>query len=238
MLVRPLLMVLLVFSATPELFGQEGQFALNFLTGRPRGEFEDNVEDLGFGLDALLAFRPGVSPVLLGMNLGFAIYGSETRHGVPFSETIPDVTVAVQTSNNIVLFHALVRLQGNQGRLRPYMDGLIGLHYLFTETSIQDEDAFLSDEIASSTTQQDVAFSYGAGGGVMLEVYENKKKRNDGFSKLKKVFVDFRVRYSFGGQATYLKEGSITRVDGDVSISPIRSHTDLLTYHLGFAITF
>ena len=228
---------LLYFCLTSRLSAQEGLFALNFLVGQPRGEFEDNVEDLGFGIGGLFAFRPGNSPILLGMDVDFAIYGNETRR-VPFSETIPDVTVEVQTSNNILLFHALARLQGNQGRLRPYMDGLVGMHYLFTETKVRDEDSFDDNDIASSTNQQDVTFSYGAGGGIMIEVYENKNLDQEGLSKLKRVFVDFRVRYSFGGQATYLKEGSITRDGGSVSIDAIRSNTDLLTYHLGFAISF
>ena len=127
-----------------------------------------------------------------------------------------------------------MRLQGNSGVFRPYLDGLIGMHYFFTETKVRDEDDFTGEPIASSTNQEDIAFSYGAGGGVMFLVYQ---KREEG-SRLTEVLIDFRVRYSFGGEATYLKKGSITRENGTAIIDPLRSRTDLLTYQLGVVFSF
>lgn len=108
------------------------------------------------------------------------------------------------------------------------------MHYFFTETKVSDEDDFGEEPIASSLNHQDVAFSYGAGGGVMFLVHQ---KREEG-SKLMEVLIDFRVRYSFGGEATYLKRGSITREDGTAIIDPLRSRTDLLTYQLGVVFSF
>ena len=57
---------------------------------------------------------------MIGADLAFMIYGSETRQE-PFSLTIPDVTVEVETSNNIVLLHALARLQE---RLKSEFEGV------------------------------------------------------------------------------------------------------------------
>jgi hypothetical protein len=169
---------------------------------------------------------------MIGAEVQFMIYGSQTRRE-PFSETIPEVTVEVETSNNILLFHPLIRLQSPQGRIRPYIDGLLGLNYFFTETSVRDEDVF-GEPIASSTNQEDTAFSYGAGGGVMFLVHQSEKPR----FKLSEILIDFRVRYLFGGEATYLKEGSITVENGQVAIDALRSRTDLLTYQLGVAFGF
>ena len=92
---------------------------------------------------------------------------------------------------------------------RPYLDGLIGMHYFFTETQVRDEDDFVEEPIASTTNQSDIAFSYGAGGGVMFLVHQKREG-----SKSTEVLIDFRVRYLLGGEATYLKEGSITRQNG------------------------
>ena len=217
----------------PGLCAQDFQAGINFLLGQPKGEFKENVEDLGFGIGGMFAFRPGNSPVMIGLDVEYMLYGSETRQE-PFSHTIPDVTVEVETRNNILLTHALLRLQGNSGTFRPYLDGLIDMHYFFTETKVRDEDDFVEEPIASSTNQEDIAFSYGAGGGVMLLVHQ---KREEG-SKLKEVLIDFRVRYSFGGEATYLKRGSITRENGTAIIDPLRSRTDLLTYQLGVVFSF
>ena len=215
----------------PGLYAQDFQAGINFLLGQPKGEFKENVEDLGFGIGGMFAFRPGKSPVMIGVDVEYMLYGSATRQA-PFSHTIPDVTVEVETRNNILLTHAMLRLQGNSGVFRPYLDGLIGMHYFFTETTVRDEDDFV-EPIASTTNQQDIAFSYGAGSGVMFLVHQEERG-----SKLTEVLIDFRVRYSFGGEATYLKKGSITRENGTAIIDPLRSRTDLLTYQFGLVFTF
>ncbi len=215
----------------PGLHAQNFQAGVNFLFGQPKGEFKENVEDLGFGIGGMFAFRPGNSPVMIGVDVEYMLYGSETRQE-PFSHTIPDVTVEVETRNNILLTHGLLRLQGKSGIFRPYLDGLIGMHYFFTETKVRDEDDF-AEPIASTTNQQDIAFSYGTGGGVMFLVHQKQEG-----SKLTEVLIDFRVRHSFGGEATYLKKGSITRENGTAIIDPLRSRTDLLTYQFGVVFSF
>ena len=215
----------------PGLYAQDFQAGVNFLFGQPKGEFKENVEDLGFGIGGMFAFRPGNSPVMIGVDVEYMLYGSETRQE-PFSHTIPDVTVEVETRNNILLTHGLLRLQGKSGIFRPYLDGLIGMHYFFTETKVRDGDDF-AEPIASTTNQQDIAFSYGTGGGVMFLVHQKQEG-----SKLTEVLIDFRVRHSFGGEATYLKKGSITRENGTAIIDPLRSRTDLLTYQFGVVFSF
>lgn len=221
--------------AAPAAHSQHLQASANFLLGQPQNEFQDNVEDLGFGVGGNFGYHFGTSPIMLGAEVQYMIYGSQTRN-VPFSETIPEVTVDVETSNNILLFHLLARLQSPTGAFRPYLDGLFGVNYFFTETSVRNEDVF-GEPIASSTNQDDAALSYGAGGGVMLRVYHSQKPETGGV-KLSEVLIDFRVRYLFGGEATYLKEGSITVNEGAVEIDALRSRTDLLTYQLGVAFNF
>ena len=216
----------------PGLCAQDFQAGLNFLLGQPQGEFKENVEDLGFGIGGMFAFRPGNSPVMIGLDVEYMLYGSETRQE-PFSHTIPDVTVEVATRNNILLTHALLRLQGKSGIFRPYLDGLIGMHYFFTETQVRDEDNFVEEPIASTINQSDIAFSYGGGAGAMFLVHQKREG-----SRLTEVLIDFRVRYLLGGVATYLKKGSITRQNGTAIIDPLRSRTDLLTYQFGVVFNF
>lgn len=229
----PLILAATLLTATAT-HAQHLQGSLHFLLGQPQGEFQDNVPDLGFGVSGNFGYHFGNTPIMIGAEGAFLIYGNENRDE-PFSETIPDVTVEVETSNNIVLFHALMRLQSPQGRFRPYIDGLVGVSYFFTETSVKDEDDF--DPIASSTNQDDAAFSYGAAGGIMLMVYDSGKGRGKGF-ELSEVLIDFRIRYLLGGEATYLKEGSITRNNGQVAIDALQSRTDILTYQLGVSVNF
>jgi len=210
------------------------QGGLNFLLGFPQGEFKDNVDKNGVGLGGEFLYSPASTPLGVGFTLGYMIYGQETRRE-PFSTTIPDVEVEVKTTNNILLGHLLLRAQRKKGILRPYVDGLIGFNYLFTETKIQDVGG--GDEIASSTNLDDGVFSFGGGGGLMIRVYKSKAQQG-GEGKIWSVLIDLRARYIVGGEAEYLKEGSIRRENGDVFYDTIKSKTDLVTAQIGVTFEF
>ncbi|MFQ5631598.1 MAG: outer membrane beta-barrel protein [bacterium] len=210
---------------------------VNFLVGVPKGEFRDNIDNQGFGLGGHVGYHFGQSPFMAGLDLGFMIYGSETRKE-RFSTTIPDVTVDVETTNNIFLGHFLLRMQAPHGTFRPYIDGVIGMHYLFTETDIRDENDIFDETIASSTNQEDVAFSYGTGGGLLFQVHKANPNEVGEKKKLQEVLIDFRVRYLFGSESEYLKKGSIRREGGAVIYDVITSRTDILNVRLGVVFVF
>jgi len=213
-------------------FGGAGHFLLGF----PQGEFKDNVDRIGYGVSGEFLYSFGPTPVKIGASLGFLIYGRETREE-PFSTTIPDVTVDVTTSNNVLLGHFLIRLQPRVGPIRPYLDGLVGFNYLFTQTKIESQEG-QDQDIATSTNFDDFAFSYGGGGGIMIKVYDGTKKRKPSKGGLTAVLVDARVRYLKGSEAEYLKEGSIGREDTEVTYDVIKSNTDLLTVQIGAIFEF
>lgn len=227
-----LFVIIALFTLTqPVLAKTNFQGGLSFIAGFPQGEFKDNVDQNGFGIGGEFLYSPSTSPLGIGVSFGYMVYGEESRRE-PFSTTIPDVEVEVKTTNNIVVGHLILRAQVKQGPIRPYLDGLVGFNYLFTETKIEDVDD--DEEIASSTNLDDGVFSYGAGGGVMLRLYSGKTKKG----KIWSILIDFGARYILGGEAEYLKEGSIRRVDGEVEFGKIKSKTDLLTTQLGVRVEF
>lgn len=94
---------------------------LNIMLGFPAGEFKENVIRTGFGLSGhflLLAPTPE-RPFGIGLNVGYLNYGQETRKE-PFNPNIPYVTIDVETSNNLVNFHALFQIGVGSGSVRPY----------------------------------------------------------------------------------------------------------------------
>ena len=216
-----------------------GQGGLAFSAGMPQGDFEQTLNDNGFGISGNLMFNLGNSPFALGAEVDYLTYGSETRN-VPFSTTIPDVRVDVETNNNILQGHLLLRAQNSQGFLRPYADGLLGFKYLFTETSVRDEDDFSEeDEIASSTNFDDFAFSYGFGGGLMFRLHEYEPNIDvEPHARPLTILLDVRMRYLLGGQAEYLKRGDLQRIDGEVVVNPVESETDLMTFNIGVSFQF
>lgn len=226
MLKNSILVMILLFSGSS--LAQSG--GINFTLAFPQGEFKENVDRLGFGGSLQFMFfdpQPGL-PVSLGINLGYINYGSESRNE-RFSSTIPDVTVDVDRSNNLVNFHLLFQIIPHSGKFRPYAEGLFGGSYIFTETSIKSRG---TEEVASSTNFDDFAWSYGAGGGIIILLSDNI---GEGVGSL---YLDLKARYLFGSEAEYLKEGSVKIDNGHVSYDISKSKTDLLQLHLGVTAYF
>lgn len=233
-LLAAVLFVVLFIALTPGIAGaQNFQANLDFIVGVPRGEFRDNVDRAGFGVNAEIGYAPQANPFMVGVDIQYLNYGNETRRE-RFSTTIPDVMVDVSTTNNIFMGHAFARIQPNEGFFRPYVEGLVGFNYLFTTTSISNLST--GEEVASSTNFDDAAFSYGGGAGAMFRVYEADQDDID--AGVKEVLINVRARYLLGGEAEYLKEGSIRRENGNVAYDVMRSKTDLMTFHIGVALRF
>lgn len=213
-----------------------GQGGLHFLVGVPQGEFRDHLDDPGFGIDFSIGALPS-KYFSAGGALGFMIYGSETRRE-PFSMTIPDVTVEVTRTNNFMFGHIFAQAIGDMDIVKPYIEGRLGFNYLWTETRISDIQG--SDEdIASSTNFSDLTWSYGGGGGIMIKVWEKPQKRQAKKESLsERVYIDLKGIYTRGGNAEYLKEGSMEIIDGRVVFYPDESPTDLLAISVGVAVDF
>jgi hypothetical protein len=202
------------------------QTSFSFSMGFPQGEFGDNVDSTGLGLTAGFNYRIGHSPVLIGGSFGFLQYGNVSRLA-PISPDIPELIVEVDTSNNILAAHFLVRYEFGryESRIRPYAEGLVGLHYLWTQTSIDD-----SDDDISSTNFDDSTGSFGGGGGVLIRL----NNAVDPFQ----IDLELGARFLAGGNASYLTEGSIIRENGNVIFRVTESETNLLVTNFGVVFSF
>lgn len=203
---------------------------INFTLGFPTGEFKENIDRLGYGISGHFALwnpKPQM-PFTFGLNIGYLNYGNESRRE-PFSSTIPDVTVDVDRTNNLVNFHLLFQVMLPEGPFRPYAEFLFGGSYLFTETSIKSRGV---EEVASSTNFDDFAWNYGAGAGFLIQVGEGDGEQMGG------IFIDLKARYLFGTEAEYLKEGSVTVQNGRVIYDISKSKTDMITANLGVVFFF
>lgn len=199
------------------------QIGLNFVPSFPLKDFHRglNATPLGAGLNMLWRFKG--SPVSLGFSLGIQGYGWTSRWE-NLSPDIPETQVKVGTGNNMLLGHLLIRLQPAEGKVRPYVDGLVGMTYLWTETGVYGRDW---DRLTSSVNFDDSAVSFGVGGGVMLPIISKPT-----FGLL----FDAGARVIFGGQANYLRKGGLVRENGDVVANYLTSRTDLVTAHIGLTV--
>jgi len=225
------LILLATFASSDALAQIRAEGSIAFGVGVPQGEFDDQLDAIGFGGQINGAIGLPGSPFLFGADLGFQIYGHERRNE-PFSTTIPDVTVDVITDNSMFTGHLFVRLQPDLPVVRPYADALFGFKHLFTQTRIENE-GFDEFEIARSTNFNDTALSYGFGGGLQFKIFSPTGEDAPGA-----VYLDVGAKYLIGTEASYLQEGSIRRNNGQVTFDVFQSKTTMLIAHFGVGVRF
>ena len=202
----------------------------SFVIGLPQGEFKQKVDNIGFGLQVHgTLFTPSaVSPFTVGLNLGYMVYGNESSTR-PLSEYIPDVFVDVNRTNNIANFHLLFQVSPFIGDVRPYAEGLFGGAYLFTTTKVESRNS--NQNVFESTNFDSYAWNYGFGGGLLIKLMGPS-------GSMSNLFLDLKARYMYGTETEYLKEGSVTIVNGRAYYDVQKSKTDLLTLHIGVVAYF
>lgn len=213
-----------------------GTGSLHFMMVVPQGEFKEASDDLGFGVGFDIGYVFDRMPLVAGLAGGFAVTGQST-FSVPLGN-IQVVTVDVTSTNDVFLGHLFLRLQPQQGSFRPYAEGLLGLNYFVTSSSVKNQAT--GEEIASSVNNSDVAFSYGAAGGIAYRVYSGGG--DDETSKPVEIYVDARLRFLYGGTAEYYRDDAVS-VDAANNVKFDESKrrtstTDMLTPHLGVRVRF
>jgi hypothetical protein len=230
--VAAVLSVSLLCVSGPLIAADRFETGLRFLLGFPAGEFRRNVDGTGVGMDVNFSYHFPRSIVSTGVSFGFLIYGSDSRME-PLSPTIPELIVKVTTTNALLLGHLFVRVQPRWGRIRPYLEGLAGFHYLTTDTSIGSQGGY--ENSLSSNNYHDTIFSGGLGGGAQVLLFQLQRRDRERIFSLD---LDLGVRWLRGGRAEYLKRGSIHHYNGGVTYDVYRSRTDLWLAGLGLSFSF
>lgn len=199
----------------------------------PLGEFKDNIDENGYGLTLSGAYHFEETPFSLGVNIGWARYGSKTN-----TETlIWPVKVNVTTGNDIAFMHLMARAEHNLGFVKPYIEVLYGFNYLFTNTEIEDIEGDGFTDIASDTQFDDFSTSYGFALGAMFNLYEFENRNED--ENLSNIFLELKVQYMLGGEADYLKEGDLTRgVNDEIQFNKSSSEIDYISFQVGLIFQF
>jgi hypothetical protein len=192
---------------------------------QPEGEFADYVRDgWGGGIHYLLRLDDA-GWVGLRADASLVNYGHE-RDRVLLSPTLGGrIAVDLTTDNNIAFVGLGPQIGLPNGTLRPYANGFVGVSYIFTESSVGGTRS--GETFASTTNFDDASFAYGGGAGLYIPV---SRRRNP-------VSLDAGVSYRHNGTAEYLRHGDIVdNDDGSITLYPVRSETNLLTFHLGVSV--
>lgn len=222
---------------------EEVRSGINFVWGVPLGDFDDNIDEVGLGFLAFAGGRVPGLPLVLGTELGSLNFGSNVILEVT-EIAIPVSALNVETNNNMYFGHLLARIQPAVGPVAPYAEGLLGLRYFRGDAKI-NSDFFLDfgDDLFDLYERrnglyvladfEDLAFSYGIGGGIDVDVYKGGTSWDE---REATVSLNVGVRYLFGSQAQYLQSNSIRESDGGITFEVSRSRTDLIVPQFGLRV--
>ncbi len=231
-----LLLVLYLLTSLVTAQSRRGGFQVGiaFEPFFPQGEFRDVTDNIGWGGSLDMLYRIPNSALHIGAAFAYHINGSETRWE-PLSWSIPDILVKVRTTNAVVRSHMLLRLQPALGMLRPYIEGMIGLLHFSTDTRAYDDSNWEEEAFASTNHIRSTVFSYGMGGGLLLNLMGRPhiQERNP-FS----VSLEFGLRYLRGGTAEYMIPGDIVLDESNLTYYVNQSRTDILIPKVGVTFSF
>jgi len=227
-------------------YAKNFQGTLTFNMGFPQEEFQENVDRVALGIQLGGNYRLGHSPFLIGAEIGVMTYGRDKR--VEYVSNFPDINsnlgIDVVHDYNMVQGGVYLRFQPqHRGIVKPYLDILAGLNYIYTSTSIPT-DYYYDDYYGwgshssyhdeySKTNYDDTSFYYGIGAGFQVPLYRTYPgRRSPG------LLLDVRARYTRGGEATYLTKGSIIVDNTKVTYIISKSHTDLIVLQAGVTFSF
>ncbi len=227
----PVLAFLGLFLLPPVIGAQESWFAppranvgVNLIVGDPVGEFDDFV---GTGVGAEFFGRLPLDPLgvlSLRGDLGFLVYGYESKR-VCFEGVGCRINARLQTTNNIAFGGIGPELALPMRGARPYVHAFMGFAYFNTSSSLED----LWGNDADFTTENfgDGTFSWGVGGGLELSLKRGRVP----------IDLNLGVRFHDNGRVEYLTKGDIVdNADGSVTLYPILSEANLMTYRFGISI--
>jgi hypothetical protein len=210
-------------------------FGLVGVVMHPRGSFGRNVDNgLGIGGHLLVRLdRRGI--VALRGDVAGTQYGSERQRAGYDPYFGGRVGLGVTTRNSITWVGIGPELSVPLGPVRPYVNAAVGYSRFSTVSALEGDgyDAYGNyvsrREIASTENQSDGAATRAAGAGVYVAVGPRSWLAS----------AHLGVRYHDGGEASYLREGSITdNPDGTVTVTPLHSRTPFVTSQAGISVAF
>lgn len=197
---------------------------------RAVGDFSDYINH-GWGGDVHAAlFLDDAGMFALRFDASYLNYGRERVNDVCALPTNCRVLVDVTTTNNMAFFGAGPQFTATSGAIRPYVVGQVGWTFIWTNSTIEDndDDDFDGHNTWDTDNASDNTFSYGGMGGFLIPL---------GTADRSPVALDIGARYLRNGRVRYLREGDIVdNVTGPPTLNLQRSRADLITYYVGVSV--
>lgn len=209
-------------------FAQENHYQGNLGgtvgVGVPTGEFADTWGKEMFTFGGQLAAPSRRLPLQLGFAFGYGIMGKEMGKVMVSDPSLLATEDRLTVKAKVLSYHPFLRLSPSKGKVRPYVDGLVGMRQFTTRSRLTVEG--LDKPLSKERNANDFVMSTGWAAGLMVTL--------GGAG-----YIEARVERFHSGKTTYVDPSSIA-VDpnGEVSFSTLNSATGTVNVLLGLGFRF
>lgn len=205
----------------------QGDF--RFILGVPQGDFDKITGDVGYGASGSLRVPLRQVPLQVGLDLGLLFFESDPT--TLTSDTAPSTEAVVRYDTNVFMGHFLARFQPWDGTFTPYVDGLVGFKYLFSDARIERRVFPSTDPTNVATDLNDWALSYGLGAGVDVELLTGSRR-----VWFETLALSAGARYLFGSEAECVAGDPL--LEGRDPSTTNCARTDLLVPQIGLTLRY
>ncbi len=219
------LLIFTLFGATAQDTDFQGTLGGGIGLSVPTGEFQGSVEKNMLLLDGRLAFPLGRIPIVQGgFAFGYSVMGRNDKTVPIVTEYLGITEGTLTTRSKVFSYHPLLRLNPLTGRIRPYVDGMVGFRQFSTTTKVTADG--VEENISKERNESDVAFSTGWAAGLMYTFGDRG-------------YIELRMEFFDSGEATYVDPESVTISDqGSVGYNTRTSNTDVTNITGGIGLLF
>ena len=216
--------ILISGSAVAQIPGFQGNIGGTMGVSIPKGEFADTWGKNTFTYGGHLAVPMGVLPFQAGFAFGYGVMGKHTQTVPVNQEYLAATEGELAVKAKVLSYHPLLRFSPLKGKVRPYVDGMIGMRQFTTQSTLTVDG--VEDPITRERDANAFVFSTGWAGGIMVGL--------GGIG-----YFEARVERFNSGKASYVDPASIT-IDnsGTVGYSTRSSNTDVLNFLVGIGFRF
>ena len=226
---QPILAGLLFLALVP-ISARDGAWELGVdLAGAfPRGEFEDFADD-GIGIGFRFARALGNSPWYAGFDFRAITYGDRTFFPGSFDQGFFDLE-KIRVENDILAAHVMLKWQRRRGIFRPFIEGLLGIKHLETQTTLFFDDSY--DGTETDTDFDDTGLSWGTGIGLDVTLRDGYHKGGS------TILLHTACRWLNGSRTEHVIEDSVFFDGQDLFFEVVETETDLLSIDVGVSFRF
>ncbi|HRH39276.1 MAG TPA: hypothetical protein PK760_13080, partial [Flavobacteriales bacterium] len=127
--------------------------------GVPVGEFSDTWGHQLVGLSGNITFPMRRIPLSYGFDFGWSHMGGSSRQVDLHNPAITATTGKLSVSSDVYSYHGMIRLQPYQGKVSPYVDGMLGFRHFVTKSKVEVDN--LSQPVETQRQESSAVGSMG-----------------------------------------------------------------------------